>query len=89
LLAERWETSSDGLVWDFILRRNVRFHDGTPLDAAAVVFSFRRQMDAVQQQRDGKNTAAAAACGYDYWKAYFDEVIQSVKVIDPLPCVSC
>ncbi len=83
LLAERWEVSSEGLVWDFILRAGVRFHDGTPLDAQAVVFSFRRQMDAVEKQRTGVSDPAAAACGYDYWKAYFDEVVQSVKVIDP------
>lgn len=82
LLAESWETSSDGLVWDFTLRGNVRFHDGTPLDAEAVVFSFRRQMDAVEKQRSGKG-GAAGGCGYDYWKAYFDEVIQSVKTLGP------
>lgn len=84
LLAETWVVSSDGLVWDFTLRSNVRFHDGTPLDATAVVFSFRRQMDAVRQQREGKNTAAATICGYDYWKAYFDDIIQSVKTIGPM-----
>src|SRR5262245_9166767 len=39
-LAESWTTSSDGLAWTFKLRRGVRFHDGTPLDAAAVKFTF-------------------------------------------------
>src|SRR5881628_1303109 len=34
-LAERWDVSGDGRVWTFQLRRNVRFHDGTPLDAVA------------------------------------------------------
>ncbi len=29
-------------VWEFELRPNVRFHDGTPLTAADVVFSFGR-----------------------------------------------
>jgi peptide/nickel transport system substrate-binding protein len=32
-LAESWRTSPDGLAWTFKLRRGVRFHDGTPLDA--------------------------------------------------------
>jgi peptide/nickel transport system substrate-binding protein len=29
-------------TWEFELRRNVRFHDGTPLTAADVVFSIAR-----------------------------------------------
>ena len=44
-LAESWEQSPDGRVWTFHLRHNVRFHDGTPFDADAVVFSFDRQRD--------------------------------------------
>jgi peptide/nickel transport system substrate-binding protein len=38
-LAERWTVSTDGLRWRFELRRGVRFHDGAPLDAQAVVRS--------------------------------------------------
>ena len=34
-LAESWETSQDGLAWTFRLRRGVKFHDGTPVDADA------------------------------------------------------
>jgi len=44
-LAESWTTSPDGMVWTFKLRRGVRFHDGTPLDAAAVKFTFDRVID--------------------------------------------
>jgi peptide/nickel transport system substrate-binding protein len=35
-LAERWETSADGLTWRLALRRGLAFHDGTSLDAVAV-----------------------------------------------------
>lgn len=38
-LAERWETSEDGLVWTLHLRRNVLWHDGQPFTSADVKFS--------------------------------------------------
>jgi peptide/nickel transport system substrate-binding protein len=44
-LAMAWQVSVDGLHWTFTLRPGVVFHDGTPLDAAAVVFSFERVLD--------------------------------------------
>jgi ABC-type transport system substrate-binding protein len=42
-LAESWESSGDGLRWTFHLRRGVKFHDGTPFNADAVLFSLNRQ----------------------------------------------
>lgn len=44
-LAERWESSDDGLTWRFFLRNGVRFHDGRPLTAADVKFTFDRLFD--------------------------------------------
>src|SRR6185312_3820529 len=41
-LAESWEHDPDGKVWTFKLRQGVKFHDGTPFDAAAVCFNFDR-----------------------------------------------
>ncbi|MBC7223007.1 MAG: hypothetical protein H5T59_01810, partial [Anaerolineae bacterium] len=41
-LAEEWEFSEDGKEVTFRLREGVRFHDGTPMDAEAVAFTFRR-----------------------------------------------
>jgi peptide/nickel transport system substrate-binding protein len=41
-LAERWEPDRSGRVWTFHLRKGVKFHDGTPFDAAAVCFNFDR-----------------------------------------------
>jgi peptide/nickel transport system substrate-binding protein len=40
-LATKWAQTSP-TVWRFDLRRNVKFHDGTPLTADDVVFSFTR-----------------------------------------------
>jgi peptide/nickel transport system substrate-binding protein len=50
-LAISWETSQDGMTWSFRLRRGVRFHDGSPFDADAVVFTFFRQMDPANPNR--------------------------------------
>lgn len=43
-LAESW-TQTAPTVWVFKLRRNVRFHDGTPLTAADVVFTYTTILD--------------------------------------------
>jgi len=43
-LAERWETSADGLVWTFFLRSGHRFDDGSEVTAEAVKFSFERTL---------------------------------------------
>jgi ABC-type transport system substrate-binding protein len=40
-LAESWD-SPDARVWTFKLRSGVKFHDGSPLNAEAVKFSFDR-----------------------------------------------
>jgi peptide/nickel transport system substrate-binding protein len=44
-LAAAWQVSADGRRWTFRLRPGVVFHDGTTLDADAVVFSFLRVLD--------------------------------------------
>src|SRR5213593_297603 len=41
-LAESWSVSKDGLVYEFVLRRGVRFHNGDPVIADDVKFSFER-----------------------------------------------
>ena len=39
-LAKSWEVSKDGLVWTFFLRDDVKFHDGHPLTAHDVAFTY-------------------------------------------------
>ena len=41
-LATSWQTSNERRTWTFLLRRGVKFHDGTPLNARAVCFNFER-----------------------------------------------
>ncbi len=41
-LAESWSTSPDGLVYEFVLRKGVKFHNGEPVTAEDAKFSFER-----------------------------------------------
>jgi peptide/nickel transport system substrate-binding protein len=76
-LATSWTTSPDGLSYFFNLRPGVTFHDGTPLDAAAVKWNFDRWMNPDNPWR-GRTT-------FEYWTdvAAFNEVIRSVEAVDP------
>lgn len=51
-LAQSWEISEDGLIYDFILRQNVTFHDGTVFNADAIASNLTRIFsDEVASQR--------------------------------------
>lgn len=65
--AKEWKASPDNLVWTFTLRDDIKFHDGKPLTAEDVVFSYRIPMD-----KDYTGTSRSA----------FDRV-QEVKALDP------
>jgi peptide/nickel transport system substrate-binding protein len=41
-LAESWTQSKDGLIYEFVLRKNVKFHNGDPVTAEDVKFTFDR-----------------------------------------------
>src|SRR6266851_2463358 len=41
-LATSWDVSKDSLTYTFKLRKGVKFHDGTPFDAAAVKYNIDR-----------------------------------------------
>ena len=41
-LAESWTVSKDGLAYEFTLRKNATFHNGDPVTAEDVKFSFER-----------------------------------------------
>lgn len=47
-IATSWKESKDGKTWTFKLRPRVRFHDGSPVDARAVKFTFDRMLQAKQ-----------------------------------------
>src|SRR5713101_5361606 len=41
-LAESWTMSPDGLTYEFVLRKGARFHNGDPVTAEDVKFTFER-----------------------------------------------
>ena len=41
-LAESWSVSPDGLIYEFVLRNGMRFHNGDPVTAEDAKFSFER-----------------------------------------------
>jgi len=61
-LAKSWEVSSDNLTWTFHLRRGVKFHDGTDLNADAVLFNFERWWDTENPYHKGT---------FEYWESMF------------------
>jgi peptide/nickel transport system substrate-binding protein len=44
-LAESWDISEDGTVYTFHIRQGVTFHDGSPLTAEDVAFTYTRLLD--------------------------------------------
>jgi peptide/nickel transport system substrate-binding protein len=48
-LAESWTVSKDGLIYEFVLRKGARFHNGEPVTAEDVKFSFERYRGTAHQ----------------------------------------
>jgi peptide/nickel transport system substrate-binding protein len=51
-LATKWLVGPDGRAWTFTLRDGVTFHDGTPVDAAAVAKSLGRANDPIIEKAE-------------------------------------
>jgi peptide/nickel transport system substrate-binding protein len=49
-LAEAWSASEDGLVYDFTIRKDARFHSGEPVTAEDVRFSYERYRGAAHAE---------------------------------------
>ena len=48
-LAESWDISTDGTVYTFHLRTNAKFHDGRPVVAQDVIYSWERAANPATQ----------------------------------------
>ncbi|MBM4331770.1 MAG: ABC transporter substrate-binding protein [Deltaproteobacteria bacterium] len=67
-LAKSFKISSDGKEYTFILQQGIKFHDGKPLTAEDVKYSFERLLD-----------PKTAATNRKYYAG-----IEAIQVIDPL-----
>jgi peptide/nickel transport system substrate-binding protein len=84
-LAERWDASADGTVWTFTLRKDVKFHDGTPFDAKAVVWNFERWRFTKHPQHE---TQLKAGQSFEYYGKQFGgfddkSLITKVEAVNP------
>src|SRR5271157_5157961 len=48
-LAESWSASEDGLTYDFMIRNGTKFHNGEPVTAEDVKFSYERYRGAAHE----------------------------------------
>ena len=68
LLATSWQSEPGNQRWRFLLRSGVSFHDGAPLDAAAVVASLRNSNPGWKVMASGNSvlieTDAPDRCGF-------------------------
>jgi peptide/nickel transport system substrate-binding protein len=83
-LAESWEISPDGKTYTFNLRKGVTFHDGTPFNADAVVFSIGRMMKDRKVKFFGTGLAIPAQeRPPEYWVSMeMDDTVDSIEAVD-------
>ncbi|MFA5065331.1 MAG: peptide ABC transporter substrate-binding protein [Dehalococcoidia bacterium] len=66
-LAERWTVSPDGKTYTFLLRRDALFHDGKPITASDVKYSWER--------------ACSPATGSQTASTYLNDIVGSAEVL--------
>ncbi|WAJ27320.1 ABC transporter substrate-binding protein [Antarcticirhabdus aurantiaca] len=72
-LATEWTIAPDGLLYRFTLRDGVTFHDGSPFDAASVVFNFDRML---KDDHPFHDTGP-------FPLSFFFSTVESVTAVDP------
>jgi len=66
-LAERWSVSPDGKTYTFFLRRDARFHNGKPVTASDVKYSWER--------------ACSPGTGSQTASTYLNDIVGSAEVL--------
>src|SRR4029079_19028605 len=70
-LAEKWDVSPARLTYVFHLRGGVKFHDGSPMTAEAVAFSFDRSIN----KENPLFKEAQGAGGFPYIDTYIGNAV--------------
>ncbi|HLH73309.1 MAG TPA: ABC transporter substrate-binding protein [Chloroflexota bacterium] len=83
-LAEGWEISADGKTYTFHIRSGVKFHDGTDVDANAVVRSFTRMIDP-KDKSYVKGLYMNAEAGIANWESITATDPMTVKLVLKTP----
>ena len=83
-LAKSWDISADGKTYTFHLQEGVTFHDGTPFNANAVVFSIGRMMKDRNVKFFGQGwDIPAQERPPEYWVSMeMDDTIGSIEAVD-------
>ncbi len=80
-IAQSWDTSSDGTVYTFHLRKDVKFHDGRPVTAQDVKYSLERAADPKTHSAVSPLYLSDIVGFMDKYNGKADEV-SGVKVVD-------
>jgi oligopeptide transport system substrate-binding protein len=80
-LAESWNVSSDGTIYTFHLRSDAKFHDGRPVTAQDVIYSWERAANP-QTQSDTVLTYLGDIVGVKEMHAGQADHVSGLKVVD-------
>jgi peptide/nickel transport system substrate-binding protein len=72
-LAEFFESNADASEWTFRLRKDVKFHDGSPMTADDVLFSMNRHLG-----EDSKSNAKAYMAAVKEWVKTDNHTVKAV-----------
>ncbi len=73
-LADYWEIAADGRTYTFHLNENAKWHDGEPVTADDVVFSF----DALADEATGSVYTSSFLDAVESWKAIDEHTVEMV-----------
>ncbi|PYE49879.1 ABC transporter substrate-binding protein [Deinococcus yavapaiensis] len=83
-LATSWKPNADLTQWTFNLRRNVKFHDGTTVNADAILFNFNRWWDPKDQYgyRDQGRTFESFGEQFGGFKGDKNSLVKSAEKVN-------